>query len=149
MLGRRIHDPEGLEGTPGSVDGLGLLDVETTLLPDKTLTRVSATHVPTGTAIEGYEIHLGKTEGPDCGNPFAVIGSIPDGALSASGRVMGTYLHGCFTADNFRHQFLKSIGAAPDRLTFDSLIEQTLDQLAAHLETHLDIGKFLALAAPV
>ncbi len=141
--------PHGLEGTPGSVDGLGHLNVETTLLPDKTLTRVTATHVPTGAAIAGYEIHLGKTDGPDCTHPFAVIGSTPDGAISASGRVMGTYLHGCFTSDNFRDSFLKSMGAAPDKLTFDSLIEETLDNLAAHLETHMDIGRFLALAAPV
>ena len=149
MLGTHIHDPQGLEGKAESVDGLGLLAVETTLLPDKTLTRVSATHVPTGTAIDGYEIHLGKTEGVDCKRPFAMIGGTPDGAISPSGRVMGTYLHGCFTADNFRESYLKAIGAQSISIAFDSLIEDTLNALAAHLETHIDIDKLIALAEPV
>lgn len=149
MLGRTIHDPQGLEGKPESVEGLGHLEVETTLLPDKTLTLVSATHVPTRTAIEGYEIHLGTTQGSDCKRPFAMIGKTPDGAISTSGRVMGTYLHGCFTADQFRDAYLKSIGAQSITIAFDSFIEDTLNALAAHLETHMDIGQFIALAEPV
>jgi adenosylcobyric acid synthase len=149
MLGRRIHDPQGIEGTAESVDGLGLLEVETTLLPDKTLTRVTGTHVPTGTTIDGYEIHLGKTEGIDCTRPFAMIGNQPDGAISPSGLVMGTYLHGCFTADSFRDSYLKTLGFASIPIAFDAVIESTLDALAAHLETHMDIDKLIALAEPV
>lgn len=149
MLGRRIHDPEGLEGTAGSVDGLGLLDVETTLLAGKTLTRVSGRHLPTGTALEGYEIHLGKTDGPDCARPFAMIGSEADGAISASGRIMGTYIHGCFSADAFRTAFLGSLGATAGPLAYDHLIEETLDALAAHLEKHLDLDRLLQLAGSV
>ncbi len=149
MLGRRIHDPEGLEGPPGSVEGLGLLDVETTLLPDKTLTRVSATHVASGAAIAGYEIHLGQTTGPDCVRPFALIGETPDGAVSADGRVMGTYIHGCFASDRFRRSFLATLGAEADGFAFEVEIERTLDELAAHLESHLDLDRILALAGPV
>jgi adenosylcobyric acid synthase len=149
MLGRTIADPDGLEGPPGTVASLGLLDVDTTLLPDKTLTRVEATHAATGTAIAGYEIHLGRTAGADCARPFALIGAMPDGAVSASGRVMGTYLHGCFAADGFRRAFLAGMGALTSALAFDDVIERTLDDLAVHLETHLDLDRILALAAPV
>ena len=149
MLGKMVHDPEGLEGSAGSVEGLGLLDVETTLLPDKTLTRISGTHIATGTPLDGYEIHLGKTAGPDCARPFAVIGGSPDGATSASGQIMGTYLHGCFGSDAFRAAFLASLGAAASSLRFDDLIERTLDGLAAHLESHVDLDLLLSLAEPV
>jgi adenosylcobyric acid synthase len=149
MLGRMIHDPLGLEGPPASVEGLGLLDVETTLSPDKTLARVSGSHVATSTAIEGYEIHLGETDGPGRSRPFAMIGGKPDGTIDASGRIMGTYLHGCFAGDGFRRAFLQMLGATVSDLNFDDLIERTLDDLAAHLETHLDLDRILSLAEPV
>ena len=148
MLGRKIHDPQGLEGKAGNADGLGLLDVETTLLPDKTLTRVTATHLSSGQKIEGYEIHLGSTHGPDCTRPFARIGIQDDGATSADGRVSGTYIHGCFTSDAFRSAYLKSLGAESSPLAFESLIEKTLDELAAHLELHLNLDQLLELAGP-
>ncbi len=149
MLGTRIHDRLGLEGPPASIDGLGLLEVETELLPDKTLTRVTATHVPTGTPLTGYEIHLGCTIGPGCARPFAMIGNRPDGAITASGQVAGTYLHGCFGSDAFRAAYLTSLGAAASTLRFDGLIETTLDALATHLETHLDLDAILATAEDV
>ena len=149
MLGHRVSDPDGLEGPPGSVEGLGLLDVETTLLPDKTLTRATGRHVPTGTAIEGYEIHLGKTHGPACARPFALLQGGPDGAISPTGQVMGTYLHGCFSSDTFRAAFLAALGAAAGTLRFEDQIERTLDGLAAHLDTHLDLDRLLLLAGDV
>jgi adenosylcobyric acid synthase len=149
MLGRLIHDPLGSEGPAGTVAGLGLLDTETTLLPDKTLTRVEAVHVPSGMAMTGYEIHLGKSTGADCQRPFAMIGGQPDGAISMNGRIMGTYLHGCFAADGFRSAFLKQLGANPSDLDYEAKVEATLDALAAHLERHLDIERLLALAGVV
>jgi adenosylcobyric acid synthase len=148
MLGRKIHNPQGLEGKAGSVDGLGLLDVETTLLPDKTLTRVTATHLASGQKIEGYEIHLGSTHGRDCSRPFARIGAQDDGATSDDGRVSGTYIHGCFASDAFRSAYLKSLGAESSPLAFESLIEKTLDELATHLELHLNLDQLLELAGP-
>ncbi len=123
------------------MNGLGLLDIETTLLPDKTLTRVTATHVASGQKIEGYEIHLGASHGPDCSRPFARIGGADDGATSADGLVSGTYIHGCFASDGFRSAYLKTLGAAASDLAFESLIEKTLDELAAHLEQHLDLDQ--------
>jgi adenosylcobyric acid synthase len=146
MLGKMIHDPEASEGEAGSAPGLSLLDVETTLLRDKTLTEVSAVHMPTGLPIKGYEIHLGSTAGTDCARPFARIGDRPDGAISPNGRVMGTYLHGCFAADEFRSALLKSLGATPSALAFEDTIERTLDELAVHLERHIDIERLLSLA---
>ncbi|MBP9174707.1 MAG: cobyric acid synthase [Rhizobiales bacterium] len=149
MLGHTIHDPEGLEGAAGSVKGLSLLDVETTLLPKKILTRITATHVASGQKIDGYEIHLGASQGTDCSRPFARIGSADDGATSSDGLVSGTYIHGCFASDGFRSAYLKSLGAASSDLVFESLIEKTLDELSAHLEQHLDLDLMLELAGGI
>ncbi len=149
MLGRVVHDPQGLEGTAGSADGLGLLDVETTLGDDKSLTTVTAVHVPTGATMSGYEIHLGRTTGADCGRPFATINGRPDGAISRSGRIAGTYLHGCFASDEFRAAYLKAIGAEPSGLTFDAEVDATLDRLAEHLARHVDTDRLLTLAGEV
>ena len=146
MLGRLVSDPHGLEGTPGNTPGLGLLDVETTLLADKTLTRVTGTHGPSGAALEGYEIHLGKTSGVDCARPFAVLEGRPDGAISPTGQVMGSYLHGCFGSDAFRTKFLISLGIHASELRFEETVERTLDALAAHLEANLDLDLILSLA---
>ncbi|MBZ0260440.1 MAG: cobyric acid synthase [Hyphomicrobiales bacterium] len=149
MLGHTIHDPEGLEGAAGSVKGLSLLDVETTLLPEKILTRITATHVASDQKIDGYEIHLGASQGADCDRPFARIGSADDGATSIDGLVSGTYIHGCFANDGFRSAYLKSLGAASSDLVFESLIEKTLDELSAHLEQHLDLDLMLELAGGI
>jgi adenosylcobyric acid synthase len=146
MLGQRIHDPQGLESPAGSVDGLGLLDVETTLTPDKTVTPMTARHVASGETMQGYEIHLGRTTGADCASAFAHTNHGGDGAVSASGLVMGTYLHGCFASDGFRRAFISSLGGADSTLRYEQLIDQTLDALAAHLEHHLDVDRLLSLA---
>ncbi len=148
MLGRLIHDPGGIEGSAGTVAGLGLLDVETILLPDKTLTRVSGTHIASGAPLDGYEIHLGRTSGPDCARPFSVLGGKPDGAVAPGGRIAGTYLHGCFSSDPFRRAFLSSLGATASALAFEETIESTLTELGRHLETHLDLDRILELAGP-
>ena len=149
MLGQKIHDPEGLEGSASSVEGLGLLNIETTLLPVKTLTPVKATHVASGEQIEGYEIHLGSSQGADCARPFARIGNHDDGATSADGLVSGTYIHGCFASDSFRSNYLKTLGAKSSGLAFETLIEKTLDELAAHMEQHLDLDQVLELAGEI
>lgn len=146
MLGRRIHDPQGLEGPVQFVDGLGLLDVETTLLPDKTVTETAGTHVGTGTPIRAYEIHLGETTGPDCARPFATTGRGHDGATSADGRIMGTYLHGCLVSDAFRAAFLQSLGGRASSLAYDHLVDSTLDALARHLEMHVKLSRLLDIA---
>ncbi|MGV6812917.1 MAG: cobyric acid synthase [Brevirhabdus sp.] len=149
MLGRRIIDEDGLEGPPGTIDGLGLLDVETVMAPEKRLTRVTATHEGTGLPVEGYEIHIGRTEGPDCARPFARLGARAEGAQSADLRVTGTYLHGLFAADTFRARFLEALGGMGSVLGYTASVETTLDALAAHLEAHMPLDTLLAMASPV
>lgn len=149
MLGREIADPNGIEGQAGTTRGLGLLNVKTDMHPDKTLTRVNAVHAPSGAGIDGYEIHIGKTAGPDCNRPFAKIGTVPDGAISANGTVMGTYLHGLFTSGAFRKTFLSAEGQVSQGADYSRTIEDTLDDLAHHMEAHLDVEGLLAAARSI
>jgi len=147
MLGRSIADPDGIEGTPGVTEGLGLLNVETALAPVKQLRVETAEHLASGLPISGYHMHMGVTEGADRQRAFARIGSIAEGAVSGDSLVQGTYLHGLFAADAFRRSFLGTSAAAD--LNYEAGVEQALDDLAAHLERHLDIDALLALAEPV
>lgn len=147
MLGRTIADPDGIEGAPGTSAGLGLLDVDTVLTPVKQLRVEQATHMASGAAISGYHMHMGVTEGADRTRPFAHVSGTAEGAISADGRVAGTYLHGLFAADTFRRAFLGN-AASPD-LAYEAGIEQTLDDLAVHLEKHLDIDALLRLAGEI
>ena len=146
MLGREIADPEGIEGRPGSVPGLGLLDLTTTMTPDKRVTETEAIHPASGTRVTGYEIHLGATYGPDRARPLFTVNGQPEGAIRADGRVMGSYLHGMFGADPFRRAFLASLGATPGNASYDQTVEETLDALADHLATHVDCAALLKLA---
>ena len=146
MLGRTVRDPLGIEGPAGETEGLGLLDVTTEMTPDKRLTRTRALHAATGLEVEGYEIHIGATTGPDRARPFAHVAGQPEGAMSADGRIIGSYLHGLFRADAFRAAFLRGLGAQTSGLAYGRVVEETLDALAAHMETHLDVDGLLALA---
>jgi adenosylcobyric acid synthase len=145
MLGREVADPEGIEGPPSTMPGLGLLDVSTRMEEQKKLGLVRAVHVESGLGVEGYEIHLGRSEGPDQARPFARIDGRPEGAVSADGRVMGSYLHGLFGADAFRAAFLAKLGAQ-STARHQADIEAALDGLAAHLEAHLNIDGLLDVA---
>jgi adenosylcobyric acid synthase len=147
MLGRRIHDPAGIEGG-GSAEGLGLLDVETLLMAEKVTSPTSAQHVASGQPVHAYEIHLGRTYGPDTERPMFAIGGRGEGAIGRDGRVSGTYLHGLFTADGFRRAYLAGLGAAvgDDAPGHEARIEAALDALADHLESHLDVERILAIA---
>ncbi|MEM7616621.1 MAG: cobyric acid synthase CobQ, partial [Pseudomonadota bacterium] len=142
---RSISDPEGIEGPAGSDPGLGLLDVTTEMVPEKRLDRVRARHSASGLEVDGYEIHIGRTTGPDCARPFATVGGRTEGATSPDGRVTGTYLHGLFSADPFRAAYLNTFGIDAT-LTYGAEVEATLDALASHLERHMDVPALLALA---
>jgi adenosylcobyric acid synthase len=146
MLGKSVADPEGIEGPAGETPGLGLLDVTTVMTPQKSLTRVAAVHAATAAPIDAYEIHIGQTEGPDCARPFARVRDAPEGALSADGRVQGSYLHGLFSSDAFRSAFLARIGISGSGEPYRAKVESALDALAGHIETHLDVEGLLALA---
>ncbi len=147
MLGRSIADPDGIEGLPGVHPGLGLLDVETVLTGDKKVLPVSGTEIGSGLAVIGYEIHLGRTTGPGAQRPWLSIEGAPDGAINPDGRVRGSYVHGLFQSDDFRRAFLARLGAVADgHLVYNTVIEETLDQLAEHLEAHLDVDRILTIA---
>ncbi len=146
MLGRVVRDPEGIEGAAGDTPGLGLLQVDTVMSPDKRLTRTRAAHHATGQMLEGYEIHIGRTDGPDRARPFADVGGAPEGAVSSDGRVCGTYLHGLFQADAFRAAYLSGLGVVMGPRNHAAGVEAALDALADHLEAHLDVAGLLALA---
>jgi adenosylcobyric acid synthase len=147
MLGRRLADPDGIEGSAGAVDGLGLLDLATTLGSQKRLARVAGSELSTGAAVAGYEMHLGRTVGPGLARPMLELDGRPDGAVSADGRVMGCYLHGLFAADGFRRAFLSRLGAAGTGSDYETEVDAVLDRLAAHVEAHLDLEAVLAIAA--
>ncbi|WP_112320803.1 cobyric acid synthase [Oceanibium sediminis] len=146
MLGTRISDPDGIEGPPGDTPGLGLLEIETVMRPNKHLTRVAARHAASGLQVTGYEIHIGQSDGPDRARPFATIDGRPEGAISVDGRVTGTYLHGLFGADAFRAAFLEALGLPPSGQSYDAGVEATLDDLAAHMEAHVDLPGLLKIA---
>jgi adenosylcobyric acid synthase len=144
MLGRWVHDPLGLEGAPGSSPGLGLLDLETTLAPEKQLRNVRG-HLAldgnpaTGAAVAGYEIHAGVTQGPDLALPAIHLSQGPDGARGPDGQVVGTYVHGLFDSPPALAALLAWAGlTAPEPSDYQVLREATFDRLADAVERHLD-----------
>ncbi len=145
MLGHSVRDPLGIEGPAGDTLGLGHLDVDTVMTQDKRLTRTMAVHAASGVPMEGYEIHIGQSDGPARARPFALVAGQPEGAVSADGRINGSYLHGMFAGDAFRAAFLASLGAASGAF-YGAGVEATLEALADHLEAHLDVAGLLALA---
>ena len=149
MLGQQIEDPFGIEGEAGrSIEGLGFLDVATTLTPKKRLEAVTGTTVD-GVPLSGYEMHIGETSGPDASRqPFARLANgHADGAVSADGRVTGTYVHGLFSDDRQRARWLHLLGAETSDLAYEALVDDILDRFADHLETHLDCERLLAISA--
>ncbi len=146
MLGTQILDKAGIEGPPGEIEGLGLLEVVTEMVPDKRLSQVSGTHANSGAALKGYEIHIGRSTGPDCARPFAIINHRHEGATSSDARIGGTYLHGVFCADDFRSAFLRELGAKSAPFNFDAHIENTLDSLATHIEEFIDVDGMPSIA---
>ncbi len=146
MLGKTIADPDGVDGQPGTVEALGLLDVHTVMVGEKKVELRTAKSIPQGEAVRGYEIHMGRTDGPDCDRAWLDIDGRPEGAANPSGRVRGCYLHGIFSSDVFRARFLTELGVKSE-LAYDDGVEQTLDALADHLEQYLDLDLLLSLAA--
>lgn len=146
MLGQKVADPDGIEGPPAEAKGLGLLDVETVMKGPKMLVEVRGTDVVSEQTVAGYEMHMGVTtlvgEGA---RPMLRLGGQDDGAVQ--GAVHGCYLHGLFNEDGFRAAFLRVLDPGlQSALAFDQRVESTLDNLAAHFETHLDLDTFFALA---
>jgi len=141
MLGRKIADPDGLEGPPGEAEGLGLLDVETVIGPTKTLREGPL----------GYEMHMGLTDGPDVGRPWAgrlaaLDGLAAKGAASADGRVLGSYLHALFHRDETRTALLSQLRPGREAgPAFEAQVETALDALADHIAAHTDLTALFGL----
>ena len=146
MLGYKIADPLGIEGRRTTAAGLGLLDIATVLGAEKRLAAVAGRELASGMPVAGYEMHLGTTTGPGLARPMLRLDGRDDGAVSADGAVAGCYLHGLFASDPFRHALLARFGVAAGDFAYESQIETTLDQLADHLERHLDLAALLAAA---
>ena len=160
MLGETIIDPFGMEHD-GSVAGLGLLPIRTIMQADKvtrnaqgemTARILFGQHVTRGN-VSGYEIHIGQTIYGEGGTPFAALASdsepsgvSADGCVRADSRVFGTYLHGLFDDDGFRHQFIRAARvfyqlSAPDELfRWKSMREESLNRLAREVERALDMA---------
>ena len=145
ILGRNIADPRGLEGAPGEAAGLGLLDATTVLAAGKTLRHVAARDAISHADIAGYEIHLGETWSNEA--PLLSLDGTPEGARSADGRVLGSYIHGLFASDRYRAHFLGRVreGRAGG-VAFEARIEAALDGLASHLARAVDLDRLLELA---
>ena len=144
MLGNTVADPLGIEGGVQKVAGLGLLNVDTVMAPEKTVRNTSARSVLFDLPLTGYEIHLGQTAGEDCARPFARIDDRFDGAVSTDARVMGTYLHGIFASDSFRTSYLETIGIAAGMQNYRADVETALDNIAIALDGY-GLGRVLIL----
>lgn len=145
MLGKTVADPDGIEGPPATVAGLGLLDVDTVLTGDKRLVSVQGASFD-GIILSGYEMHVGETTGTADNLAFSTIDGHNDGSISPDGRVFGTYIHGLFTDDSQRGAWLQRLGGQGTDLNYDAQVDSVLDRLAAHMEQHLDLDRLLAIA---
>jgi adenosylcobyric acid synthase len=147
MLGRRIADPMGVEGAVGEAPGLCLLDVETVLTSEKVLRPARGRVVSSSAVFEGYEMHVGRTEGPDTTRPFLMIEpSEPHGATTSNGRIAGGYVHGLFHHGEVRAKLLASFGESSTGVNHATSVEAALDEVATALEEAFDIAALSEIA---
>ena len=147
MLGRRVRDPEGVDGPAGAADGLGLLNVETTMAGEKTVRRTQGRCALSAAPVSGYEIHMGETNGPDLVRPMLHLDTGDEGARDESGRVEGTCLHGLFGNDAWRRSWLtRARGATDASWSYDTTIDRALDEIATDLAAMLDTEALFAAA---
>lgn len=147
ILGRRVLDPAGVDGPPGAADGLGLLAIETTMDGEKTVRRARGRCALGGEPVSGYEIHMGRAEGPDLARPMLHLDTGAEGARDESGRVEGTCLHGLFANDAWRRSWLARAGSGTDTpWSHDVTIDCALDEIATDLSTMLDTEALFAAA---
>jgi adenosylcobyric acid synthase len=149
MLGRRLHDPAGIEGAAGSMAGLGLLDLETVLRPEKQLRRVQGRLSWVDARIEGYEIHAGVSTGPAFEHPALELDGQPEGVLDPAGQILATYVHGLFDTPQAVQALLRWAGledAGSNDL--NALREQNLERLADATEAALSQQALCAAFSP-
>lgn len=148
LLGTRIHDPDLVDGHVDSIEGLGLLDTVTHMVQEKSTRPVLGVSVQCNETVYGYEIHMGRTVGPDTARPMFKLDVGVDGALSDNGNIQGTYVHGIFSSDAFRSWWLNTLVAdSASQLKYESEVETELDALADGLEASLDVDALLSDAS--
>lgn len=165
MLGRAIADPHGVEGEPGAIEGFGWLDYETVLTREKTLKNVTGAlalegvygHADAAPArVAGYEIHMGETRGRSLESPAVWLAAAgedsregamrPDGARSADGQILATYVHGLFDTPQACAALLRWAGLAQARaVDYPALREASLERLADTLAASLDLEKMFGV----
>jgi adenosylcobyric acid synthase len=147
MLGTSIADPEGIEGTPGASAGLGWLDLTTVLRPEKRLCNVAGQLHLENARVRGYEVHAGRSEGPALERPALLLDDgTPDGAISADGRILATYLHGLFEETAACAALLRWAGLSqPRTIDHGAARERTLERLANAIEQACDLERLLPL----
>jgi len=147
MLGRQVSDPNGMEGPPETIPGLGLLDIDTLLTGEKVLRPVTGRSARQSAEMEGYEMHVGRTTGSALERPLLVLDpDTPEGAVSADGRVAGTYVHGLFTRASFRAAFLQEFGVASNGLEQTAIVDEALNEIADALTKCVDIDAVARIA---
>ena len=144
MLGKTLSDPEGFDGAPATVDGLGFLDITTVFTGTKRVTPWKGKYGDLN--VTGFEIHSGMSSGNDCVRPL-FNGS--DGARSQDDLIWGTYIHGLFTTDDFRKSVLSSLGAKTSGYNYEQHMQQILNDWADVLEESVSIETLLSLATPI
>jgi adenosylcobyric acid synthase len=163
LLGKEIRDPHGVESSLGSIEGLGLLNIVTTIGQEKRTVRtegqISSNFMGmdlTGMKVEGYEIHMGESQAQDGEKSFATLedGTI-DGLVAADETVMGTYLHGIFDNDAFREKIIatlkakKNLDDSAGAFDFKAFKEKEYDSLAKTVEENIDMDKIMEIIGAI
>lgn len=149
MLGEKLHDPLGLEGRAGSQPGLALLELETTLAAEKRLASVRGRLAWNDAAVSGYEIHMGVSSGPALAQPAIYFEHGQDGAISADGQILATYLHGLFDEPQALASLLSWAGGEEFALfDLNARREADLERLADTLENCLNWRTLEAAIGP-
>ncbi len=163
LLGKEIRDPLQVESTKGSIAGLGLLNIITTIGAEKRTVRTTGKvqgdfmgMALVDLAVEGYEIHMGESQALDNAKPFAILadGTV-DGVIAEDGTVMGTYLHGIFDNDAFREKIIetlrskKNLAAGPAAFDFKAFKNEQYDLLAETVEASLDMKKIMEIIGEI
>ena len=147
MLGHRLHDPTGADGPVGSLNGLGLLDIETRMAGEKTVRPARGRCTLSGASVTGYEIHTGQSDGRALSRPLFQLETGPDGARSQDGLIEGTYLHGLFGNDAYRHAWLSRLRATTaTALQYEASVEAALDDVAATLADSMNTDALFSAA---
>lgn len=144
MLGKQLHDPNGIEGPAGSAEGLGLLDFVTVLEKQKQLTLVEGNFTWDNSPVAGYEIHMGISKGPALEYPAVQLKDKVDGVISKDKQIIGTYLHGLFDKESALHALLNWAGLENiEDFDYEAIREHELDRLAGEMQQHIDIDLLL------